>query len=278
MIESRLIIVEGIMGSGKSTMSRYLARQIARTEKDSKLFVSEFIPHESSERNRPGFLSFADLLARVDRQPNPTEAVRVLRGRSENWNSFWSTVTPAEISSLSQSSWQDFVRKADSTKAVNVFDGQFFAGDLTALMLLDEPFSKLQKFLDRIIEISKPLNPVIIYLRPAEVDHLLRRTVAVRGPGWAQAQLGKVDAPYCRRRGLAGREGWIKLYENFRLTTDDLFRSLSVPKTQIEMTLGDWKGSKRTARDFLALPHRFDFGFELWRRGRQQFERMAARV
>lgn len=272
MVDTRLVIVEGIIGSGKSTLSRFLTRQIARAGKPAQRFVAEFVPHAGAERNRPGFVSFAELLAGTARQENPTDAARPLRGRCTSWRAFWDTATPTIIADRAESNWREFVRRATESSTVNVFDGQFFNGDLTALILLDEPCARLEAFQDRIVRTAAPLRPVLIYLRPGDVSATLRRAIDVRGHSWVQAQTGKLEAPYCRRRGLTGIDGWVALYEAFRQTTDRLYESAALPKVTIDVDPDDWRASQTQALAFLSLSHRFDLGFEVWRHARRAIE------
>ncbi len=277
MVDTRLVIVEGIIGSGKSTLSRFLTRQIDRADKPAQLFVAEFVRHDSPERNRPGFISVAELLAGTNRQENPTDAARPLRARCDSWRTFWDTATPDAIADRAVRNWREFVDQAGSSETVNVFDGQFFNGDVTALMLLDEPHARLEAFQDRIVRTAAPLRPVLIYLRPADVSATLNRAVELRGQSWVQAQSGKLEAPYCRRRGLTGIDGWIALYEAYRRTTDQLFESAAVPKTRIDVSPDSWREGEAQALAFLSLGRRFDLGFEVWRHTRRAIEQVGAR-
>jgi hypothetical protein len=278
VVDTRLVIVEGIIGSGKSTLSRFLARQIARAGRPAQLYVAEFFRHDSPERNRPGFISFAELLAGTNRQENPTDAARPLRDRCDSWRAFWDTATPGGIAERAESNWHGFVQEAGGSDTVNVFDGQFFNGDVTALMLLDEPHARLEAFQDSIVRTAAPLRPVLIYLRPADVSATLTRAGEVRGQSWVQAQSGKLEAPYCRRRGLTGIDGWIALYEAYRRTTDQLFETAAVPKVRIDVSPDGWREGEAKALAFLSLARRFDLGFEVWRHTRRAIEQVGART
>jgi hypothetical protein len=50
----------------------------------------------------------------------------------------------------------------------------------------------------------------------------------------------KLQAPYCRRRGLAGLDGLIALYKDYRALTDELYARLTVPKLAIETSAHAW--------------------------------------
>ena len=69
----------------------------------------------------------------------------------------------------------------------------------------------------------------------------LRAIARERGPHWVTYQVDwKLKAPYSRRRGLAGFEGLIELYRDYRAPTDELFAGLGIAKLAIENSARDW--------------------------------------
>src|SRR5215216_3714853 len=99
MDRSRLIFVEGIMGSGKSTTARWLAR----------LF------HRAGISARPV----------PEAGPDSTNVFRAL----PHWKQPWLDLTPDELMTRSYANWQSFVTHALSNSHIFVFDGQLFHGD-----------------------------------------------------------------------------------------------------------------------------------------------------
>lgn len=48
------------------------------------------------------------------------------------------------------------------------------------------------------------------------------------------------NTPYARRRGLAGLDGLIALYREYRALTDQLYADLDIPKISIENSRQEW--------------------------------------
>jgi hypothetical protein len=105
------------------------------------------------------------------------------------------------------------------------------------------------------MEIIQPLRPVFIYLYQADVAHGLERTMANRTKSWLRRQVAwKVDSPYCAQRNYEGIPGWIQLYRDYRLLTDDLYTRLAMPKLAVENSAGVWEQYQEQIFTFLDLP------------------------
>jgi thymidylate kinase len=97
MLDTRLIIVEGVMGSGKSTLSKTIARRLRHEHYQSKYVPESFRAH-------------------------PTSVTRTLT----HWQKIWIEHTPETFIAQSQHNWQAFVAGARPSRTVYVFDEQFF--------------------------------------------------------------------------------------------------------------------------------------------------------
>jgi hypothetical protein len=85
------------------------------------------------------------------------------------------------------------------------------------------------------------LSPLLVYLRQDDVDSAIRVVSRQRGETWVNYQVNwKLESPYAKRRGLAGLDGLIALYREYRLLTDQLFADLDIPKISIENSRQEW--------------------------------------
>jgi hypothetical protein len=207
-----LVIVEGIMGSGKSTTMRFVAAHL-------------------EDRKRPA-------LAIHERTgPHPLRATDDLA----HWFQPWLDVAPAELVERSLAKWRAFADSARASDAVPVLDGQLFHGDLTNLFLMEAEPAIIAEFARAVARAVRPLDPLLIYLYQRDVGQALRVICAERGEAWVKYQVDwKLQAPYSRRRGLAGLEGLIALYEDYRRLTDELYADLDLAKLAIENSRQDW--------------------------------------
>jgi hypothetical protein len=77
---------------------------------------------------------------------------------------------------------------------------------------------------------------------------------AERGQDWVAYQVDwKLAAPYSTRRGLAGLDGLIALYRDYRRVTDELFELLPLAKLAIEYSKRDWTAYQQLILQALGL-------------------------
>ena len=211
-IQSRLVIIEGIMGSGKSTTARWIAAQLEAA----------------------GLRALA-ITERVD--PHPVRGTDGL----DHWFQPWLDVTAEGLADRSLAKWRSFVADADTTETIYGLDGQLFHGDLTNLFLMEATPALMAKYCRTVVEIARPLAPLLIYFFQADVERAIRIIAAERGDEWVKYQVDwKLRAPYSSRLGLRGLDGLIALYKDYRALTDALYSGLDVPKLAIENSRQDW--------------------------------------
>jgi thymidylate kinase len=224
MIDTRLIIIEGMMGSGKSTLTVFVSRQL-RKNKIRQARIMEAMKH-------------------------PTTVLIKL----PNWKKPWLELSVAQYTGLSQQSWERFVRGILPEKTTYVYDGQFFHGDFTVLMMMGAEKPALFDYIEQLEKTVRPLNPAFIYLYQNPVDQALERIANVRGKGWVNHQVcWKVESPYCQARGYSGRDGWVQMYRDYRALTDELYDRLQMQKLAIDVTGQAWPEYEARVLAFLGL-------------------------
>jgi hypothetical protein len=81
----------------------------------------------------------------------------------------------------------------------------------------------------------------VVYLRRGNLGEAMRTIFEARGSEWEAYQLGwKLRTPYATRRRLAGLEGLMSMYEDYRSLTDTLYEALDCRKVAVETGGGDW--------------------------------------
>lgn len=203
----RLVIVEGIMGSGKSTTTLSLAQRL-ETSGIPALGITEGV------------------------NPHPIRF---------DWDVPWSEMPPTELAQSSIAKWRSYVDSALTMDRVSIVDGQLFHGNLTSLFLLGAGTESIGAYCRDVVAVIKPLRPLLIYLRQDDVDTAIRAISMERGEKWVDYQVDwKLGSPYARRRGLVGLDGLIVLYREYRALTDRLFAALDMPKICIETSRHEW--------------------------------------
>ncbi|WP_233161507.1 MULTISPECIES: hypothetical protein [unclassified Achromobacter] len=221
-----LVIVEGIMGSGKSTTMRFVAKRL-----EACGFVALPI-HERTD-------------------PHPVRATDEL----ENWFEPWKDATPQHLATRALARWAAFVEATRNGSAIPILDGQLFHGDLTHLLLMEAGSALLSDYVKALAAIMAPLDPLVIYLWQEDIEKAVRTVCTERGAEWIEYQVNwKLKGPYCIRRGYQGLHGLIALYRDYRGATDDLFDQLPLAKLAIENSAGDWPAYESRILAALSLP------------------------
>lgn len=221
----RLVIIEGIMGSGKSTTMRFVAKSF-----------------EDAGRTALAVHERAD--------PHPVRATDEL----QHWFEPWRESTSEQLARRALSRWRSFVEEVRLGAAVPVLDGQLFHGDLTNLFLMEASFDEIAAYCESLTQLIGPLRPLVIYLRQESVERAVRTVCAERGEAWVKYQVDwKLKGPYAVRRNLIGLEGLIALYEDYRRMTDALFDRLKLDKMAIENSKRDWTRYNQQVLERLGL-------------------------
>lgn len=220
-----LVIIEGIMGSGKSTTMRLVAKAL-------------------EDAGRPA------LAVHERADPHPVRATDEL----QHWFEPWRESTAEQLGRRALSRWRSFVEEVQLGVAVPVLDGQLFHGDLTNLFLMEASFDKIATYCGSLTQLIGPLQPLVVYLRQESVERAVRTVCAERGEAWMKYQVDwKLKGPYAVRRNLVGLEGLIALYQDYRLMTDALFERLTLDKVVIENSERDWARYNQQVLERLGL-------------------------
>ena len=219
----RLLIFEGIMGSGKSTATRVFRDLLAASGAAVAAFTEAADPHpvRASDDLCDFFQPWAEIAA-------PVLAQRV------------------------REKWGRYVQERLNDGVFTVMDGQLFHGDLTNLFMMEMAADALAEHIRSLMQVLAPLHPMVVYFRPADLPRAMRRVFEARGPDWERYQLDwKLRSPYAAHRQLAGVEGLTAMYMEYRALTDSLFADLECPKLAFDTSSGDWPHYHAKVREAL---------------------------
>jgi hypothetical protein len=203
----KLVIFEGIMGSGKSINTLQLADRLNASGRSAIGITEGVTPHP----------------IRFD------------------WDVPWDEMPAAHLAKSAVARWEAYAEHALGSETISVVDGQLFHGNLTSLFLLEAHIDLIRNYVRDITIAMAPLRPLLIYFHQTDVDEAIRLIGKERGEDWVNYQINwKLESPYAKRRGLVGLEGLISLYRDYRALTDRLFDDLDIPKISIENTPRAW--------------------------------------
>lgn len=180
MDTGRLVIVEGLPASGKSTAASRIAAMLE--DRGNRVICwDEGVPGHPADYDNYDFPDFE------------TEREKIL------------------------GKWRQFVQTAKEDTTY-VFNCIFLQNPMCETMMrFDLTEEESCAYICEIAEIIRPMNPRILYLNQENVKTAVDGVLQERGDGWLNAVLGyHVDQGYGRRLGLSGYDGYLACLEERR--------------------------------------------------------------
>ena len=211
-MNTRLILVEGLPGSGKSTTAQFISSML------TELGVSHSLHLELSDNSPIKFLS-----------PSTPRFKEDLVGQ---WSRLANNLQDcSRLAVLESAYWQ---WTTDSMVANN-----YAHDDVVAI----------NTSLDDIIA---SLAPKLVYIARTDVESQIRWIFSSRGEKWANMIIERdLQLPYHQSRGHKDLEGLITFFEECQSYTDELFHQLQFRKVKIHDPHRDWEGAHCRIADFI---------------------------
>jgi ABC-type oligopeptide transport system ATPase subunit len=232
MIKTKLILVDGISGSGKSTTAHFIARQMEKNGIKVKWYFE-------CEKTHPLYE-----IEKIKEESDEDHSKRVLAEYPQKWVDFVKKIKDDE-----------FVYIVESYLFQDVLMFPHFMNDLDRLVI--------KEYSHKILETARCLDPVLIHLYQKEVDKSLRLNWERRGYKWTKDFIiADENTQFCKNRGLKDKSGVIQLWQEFSDFTVDLFKEYNFRKIQIENSKHDWISYRKQILEFLELKNVEEILFE----------------
>jgi len=215
-VGSKLILVEGLTGSGKSIMAHFIARQLQHNGIPASWVHEGEVPHP--------------ILSELD-----TSIDSYLAEMRVNWVAYFDQV--------------------GSSVEIRVLEACFFNNLLETLWVHNVERSQIIQFADELQAFIEPLNPILVYLVQDDVVNALERNFNRRGNGFRNYVIEfATSTPLAKTRGWEGYEGMVQFWQEFVALTDALFLRFPDRKLKIDNTSGDWETYNQQVLDYLSIP------------------------
>ena len=226
---TRLIIADGLSGSGKSTFCQWLELQLR------------------SNKIKAHWLFEADV-------PHPLHWWNYWDGASYRAPDFDQS-SPSEFIATSIAKWRDFARTVRALDTVYVVESSLFLLGLGMLLQANAQPAELIEYGRQVHAIIEDLDPFLIYFRQTDVAAHVRKICDIRGKGFEAELIANMErTPFFRDRGLRGIAGIVRLWSETQQITDDLIPVYTIRKLTFEASRGDWEDYREQTRNLLSLP------------------------
>ena len=246
---NRLIIVEGLPCSGKSTTARFIA------ENTGMSFIDEGTGSHPADYEFHAFLTTAELndyslqereiIVSNGEQKSGGYIVPLSKFSGRLFDSLlqhkiydflpWETESPVMLDK-----WREFADTCEEDRYV--FNCVFLQNPMCETMMrfgLEKEVSA--EYISEISGIIRPLSPLIVYLKNSEVSESVRKASVERGDEWLNAVIDyHCNGEYGKINNLCGFDGYIAALEERQRRELDILRSLDIESVIINDPQKDW--------------------------------------
>ena len=275
MTPSKLILVEGVPGSGKTTMAQTVHRWLEQNGIRSCLYCEGDLDHPADYES-VAYVTPAEYAALL--QAHPRQRDRLARySTREDGGHFLRYAEMAEAEAVPQTliaelaqhdvyeldltthqrlirqRWRRFVERAREGDEVFVFECCFLQNPLTMTSLkYNRPHPEGLAYVQTIADRIRPLSPILIYLSNDEIPATLARVAQERRPEWREGVGAYTDrGAWAQATGHAGFEGFVAWLEIRQTVERSYLAGSGLTHTVIDVTGQDWDAYQRQAATFL---------------------------
>ncbi|UKS56406.1 hypothetical protein [Exiguobacterium acetylicum] len=247
-MHSKLFLIEGLPGSGKTTTAEALTRLLQEQQINVRLHIEGDLNHpadyesvayltmnEWTDFQRKydllDILRFTEVFndyvlvsyrQRQSEQDVPEAALTFLQARDIYELQF------ELYQSLIFKKWEAFVARALTMDTTYVFECCFLQNPLTmGLIKYDLPEETLRAYINRLVTIIAPLQPVLVYVDQPDVERSFRKALKERPTEWADGFVSYyTEQAYGVNHSLSRVEGTITILQARKALERQLLKTL----------------------------------------------------
>lgn len=146
--------------------------------------------------------------------------------------------------------WKEFTTQAD--ERIFVIESFFFQNTVGMFLMGGAEPARLKEYAIEVQQITRRMNPILIYFHQDDPAAALRRICSIRGKEFETELIENMESfPFLSRRKIHGLDGVAILWENIQAITDAIFEESTIRKLAIETSGGNWQSYQRQILDFL---------------------------
>jgi hypothetical protein len=271
--KTRLIIVEGIPGSGKTTLSRFIYDTFKIHNFDSELFLEGDLLHPADFESvacmpnleldklrtaygdvfhfiEPFVTVYGDdsLIAyALAHQSSQNEIPSSLYDEIRRYE-IYDGVSVEKYCELTIKRWMSFVKDQREKENMMIFECCFLQNPGCALLARHNAGDNY--FMNHVLQIAEEiqeLNPILFYLKQVDVRETIERVKATRSQEWLDFAIWyHTQQDYGKTHGLNGFDGYIDFLEHRRELELQIIERLPFKTYMIENTDYNWEKQQQT--------------------------------
>ncbi|WP_419884660.1 hypothetical protein [Paenibacillus sp. B-A-8] len=285
--QSRLILMEGLPSTGKSTNAGILFQQLEQNGEQARWIHEVARPHptlffyEAYMENE----EYLEFIASYPHTVPILEQLLIKRKRGIgidllevewNYQEYLGSDAFTELKrydvwnfdlerykQVAIEKWEHFVKKQLHSNQIVILDSCIFQFQIYTFILADAPFIQLQSFIEEIYKIISPLQPSLIYLYRNNTDDTIDYLAKSRGTAFLERIWERDNhQPYYRNRP-SGAEGYKMFLRDYGRYARKLFDSAPISKLSLEISESRWEDYVDSQLNFLGINYLPFCGFTM---------------
>jgi hypothetical protein len=214
MINTRLILIEGLPGAGKTTTTGYLRNLLHHRGVECRQFLEEDRPHPIDCAN------------------------------------FEIKGLPEKMLPL----WENFVTSAQREPAITIIESRLWQNTALFMYMSECSLEEITSFVRKVGRALLPLAPVLVYLDQEDTESALARLYTWRGELWMNNTIGwTTQYPWFQSRGLHDFAGWVQFFTEWRKVAEQLYDDWPSWKLKILNPHANWPSAYQQMQTFLQV-------------------------
>jgi thymidylate kinase len=212
MIDTKLILVEGIPGAGKTTITQHLGAYLQHRGIRCRWYLEEDHPHPIACHE----MKLKDLAEALPPQ------------------------------------WAAFVERASHAEMVTIIESRLWQNTLLFMFMDDYPLDEILACHQLVWKELQPLAPALIVLYHDDIEKAMHRLSTLRSPSMIEKDLEATrHYKWFQRRGLQGMDGWVQFFGAWQAVAERLYGDWPYWKTKIDNPHDDSERARQKVYRFL---------------------------
>ena len=265
MIDSQLIMLEGLPSTGKTTNARFIHIQLERNNINADWIHEVAMPHPVLFFDEVGLTydEYNKFIKKYQKAVDTLNKIAVFKKSTVGihlpeieWNykeeigeeiyqallEFDVWKFPLDVyKKFALEKWAHFVEKALKNKnKIYIIDSAIFQFQIFTFLFKNRPYEELHNFIEQITNIIQPLNPYLIYLYRENTEATIDYLEKDRGTSYLDYLWNRDKAqPYYTGKP-PGAESFKQFLRDYAGMADLLFDSFPSDKLSLEISDGNW--------------------------------------
>jgi len=273
--KTKLILVEGLPGFGKSTTARLVYNILKEQNVEAELFLEGDVNHPADYEG-VAFFTKSEMEQLLLSHEQQSEKIKHHREEHESgylipYQKLQQELTPKLFDSLMKKEiyelpleqnqyliekrWQAFAEQAEKSDKVTIFECCFIQNPITVGMIkYNARKEKVIQHIKSLENAIEALNPLLLYVNQDDLKFSFHKAINERPKEWFDGFVNYyVNQSYGSDNNYKGLEGTLNILEARKQLERNILEELSIKKQVVNNSNYDLQSYQSTLRDLIRL-------------------------